>query len=574
MRMTSSHSSAAILAAVLAEHGIRHVVTSPGSRNAPLVLAFHHQPEIKVHVCIDERSAAYVALGMALSIGIPVPVICTSGTAALNHGPALAEAFHSHIPLLSISADRPQEVIGRGHGQSIEQSDIHRPHTVHQDVLDESVMSLEVLTEKAQMAVHLAMHGGRGGSCGPVHLNVPFEEPLYDLAPYAGRHVAPTIGKKAPQSVVPESTSDASLNLLHNALDRGRALVVAGSRPLMARLPQVAPLQIALPCLAECGSHVEGPQVEFGAERWVSEKSWKDDWKPEAVLTVGLPPMSKVVRNALRGIPHWHVRSDLAGFESGWDIWNRLEGHVHHSILQTPLPQNAAQWWDAIRLRHKELDADFTCQWSDLLAWRAIAGVFSSWPEHQRPQCIHVANSASIRYAQYVQLQGVVQKGAAVYANRGVAGIDGCTSTALGWHLARQASKPDVNTWLITGDLAFHYDVNAMLIDSLDSLKGFKIVVMNNSGGGIFRWLPGTKHATMFEKHFETPTSRSIAGIATSLGAHFSQAHHIDELTQGLDALLENEELGILEICTPAEQSAVELTRYMACHGQQFSSSS
>ena len=113
-----------------------------------------------------------------------------------------------------------------------------------------------------------------------------------------------------------------------------------------------------------------------------------------------------------------------------------------------------------------------------------------------------------------------------------------------------------------------------MLVDSLDRLKGFKIVVMNNGGGGIFRWLPGTKHATMFQKHFETPTSRSIEGIATSLGAHFSQAHHIDELTQGLDALLENDELGILEICTPAEQSAVELTRYMACHGQQFSSSS
>ena len=181
MRQSSSHRAASVLAAVLAEQGIRHAVVSPGSRNAPLVLALHLQPDIDVHVSIDERAAAHHALGMALATWTPVPVVCTSGTAALNHGPALAEAFHARVPLLSVTADRPPGVAGRGHGQTIHQTDIHRAHTVHRDVLDASVMNDEALVAAARQAIRASLHGGPGGSAGPVHLNVPFEEPLYEL---------------------------------------------------------------------------------------------------------------------------------------------------------------------------------------------------------------------------------------------------------------------------------------------------------------------------------------------------------------------------------------------------------
>ena len=129
-------------------------MVSPGSRNAPLVLALHHHPDIAVHVTIDERAAAHHALGLALATWTPVPVVCTSGTAALNHGPALAEAFHARIPLLSITADRPQDVVGRGHGQTLTQTGVHAAHVVHHDVLDESIMDVKTLTQRARQALH------------------------------------------------------------------------------------------------------------------------------------------------------------------------------------------------------------------------------------------------------------------------------------------------------------------------------------------------------------------------------------------------------------------------------------
>ena len=204
MRQSSSHRAASVLAAVLAEQGVRHAVVSPGSRNAPLVLALHLQPDIDVHVSIDERAAAHHALGMALATWTPVPVVCTSGTAALNHGPALAEAFHARVPLLSVTADRPQGVAGRGHGQTIHQTDIHRAHTVHRDVLDASVMNDEALVAAARQAIRASLHGGPGGSAGPVHLNVPFEEPLYELGatpPLSASDVAPMPPTASPQSI-------------------------------------------------------------------------------------------------------------------------------------------------------------------------------------------------------------------------------------------------------------------------------------------------------------------------------------------------------------------------------------
>ncbi|HBS20161.1 MAG TPA: hypothetical protein DEA66_04885, partial [Flavobacteriales bacterium] len=341
MLMSSSHPAAAVLAAVLAEQGVRHAVVSPGSRNAPLVIALHHQPDIDVRVSIDERAAAHHALGLALATWTPVPVVCTSGTAALNHGPALAEAFHARIPLLSITADRPSEVIGRGHGQTLNQAGVHGLHTVHHDVLDESTMDVDTLAAKARHAMRQALHGGPGQSAGPVHLNVPFEEPLYDLA----RAVA--VPKAA--ETVPDSTSDrADLKVpeaLRGALNEGKVLVVAGPRPAAVHRTPHATLKVNLPCLAERGAYVEGPLVTHGGERLLHDGQWPDALKPEAVITLGLPPMSKALRAALADVPHWHVGTDLEGEGSGWDIWATLQGEVSAAVLSAPTTHEAKEVW-------------------------------------------------------------------------------------------------------------------------------------------------------------------------------------------------------------------------------------
>ena len=553
MQMSSSHPAAAVLAAVLAEQGVRHAVVSPGSRNAPLVIALHHQPDIDVRVSIDERAAAHHALGLALATWTPVPVVCTSGTAALNHGPALAEAFHARIPLLSITADRPSEVIGRGHGQTLNQAGVHGLHTVHHDVLDESTMDVDTLAAKARHAMRQALHGGPGQSAGPVHLNVPFEEPLYDLA----RAVA------VPKAVetVPDSTSDrADLKVpeaLRGALNEGKVLVVAGPRPAAVHRTPHATLKVNLPCLAERGAYVEGPLVTHGGERLLHDGQWPDALKPEAVITLGLPPMSKALRAALADVPHWHVGTDLEGEGSGWDIWTTLQGEVSAAVLSAPTTHEAKEVWIRAQALLTRVDSAQQPEWSDLSAWKTLVDTWRSWGQETRPNALHVANSASVRYAQWSNLGEALGPDNVFHANRGVAGIDGCTSTAVGW-----AAATGKATWMVTGDVAFHYDANALLTDPVPS--ELRIVVMNNGGGGIFRWLPGTQHPELFERHFETPPNRTVEAQAKAMGATHFLATNDAELRKALSKVVHTSGPTVLEVRTPSAQSAAVLTDYLA----------
>ncbi|MDA0729408.1 MAG: 2-succinyl-5-enolpyruvyl-6-hydroxy-3-cyclohexene-1-carboxylic-acid synthase [Bacteroidetes bacterium] len=561
MHTSSSHPAAAVLAAVLAEHGVRHAVVSPGSRNAPLVLALHHQPEITVHVSLDERSAAHHALGLSLATWTPVPAVCTSGTAALNHGPALAEAFHARIPLLSITADRPADVVGRGHGQSIAQAGVHAAHTVHHDALDESRMDLVELTRRARRAVRLALHGGPGQSAGPVHLNVPLEEPLYDLAP------APTLPSTSEGNL--EDQADSTPNplpipqKLREALDRGRVVVLAGPRPRTAARSASTHLHVNMPCLAERGSGVKGPCVLFGAERVLQDGAWPAPLQPEAVITLGLPPMSKALRNALNGIPHWHVGEDLDGEGTGWDIWGTLQGSAPAEVLTwTSSPMQRDGWNQA---KNHLLEATSACEekWSDLMAWKSMTQTWASWSEKERPNALHVANSASARYAQWLDLAETCSAHATFHANRGVAGIDGCMSTALGWHAGRCGLGQTPSTWLVTGDVAFHYDSNAFLTEPSLQRHGLKVVVINNGGGGIFRWLPGTQHGEVFHRHFETPPARTVASVAQGADAKYLRATSAAELKRALEHARDEEGLVVVEVVTPNVDSADAVKTYL-----------
>jgi len=553
MQMSSSHPAAALLAGVLAEQGVRHAVVSPGSRNAPLVIALHHHPEIDVRVSIDERAAAHHALGLALATWTPVPVVCTSGTAALNHGPALAEAFHARIPLLSITADRPAEVIGRGHGQTLNQAGVHALHTVHHDVLDESTMNVDTLVAKARHAMHQALYGGPGQSAGPVHLNVPLEEPLYDLAPAVGLPTAmetePASTKDRTDLKVPEA--------LRGALDEGKVLVVAGPRPAAVHRTPHATLEVQLPCLAERGACVEGPLVMHGGERLLHEGQWPDAIKPEAVITLGLPPMSKALRTALAGVPQWHVGTDLEGEGSGWDIWATLQGEVPASVLSTRATQKAKEVWTGAQALLTRVDSTQQPEWSDLSAWKTLVDTWRSWAQETRPKALHVANSASARYAQWSDFSEALGPDAVFHANRGVAGIDGCTATAVGW-----AAATGKATWMVTGDVAFHYDANALLTDPVPS--ELRIVVINNGGGGIFRWLPGTQHPDLFERHFETPPNRTVEAQARAMGATHFLATNEAELREALSKVVHTSGPTVLEVKTPSAQSASVLTNYLA----------
>ena len=191
---------------------------------------------------------------------------------------------------------------------------------------------------------------------------------------------------------------------------------------------------------------------------------------------------------------------------------------------------------------------------------------WSSWNEEARPSALHVANSASARYAQWLNINSALAKDACVHANRGVAGIDGCLSTALGWHAGQVDSGKKPQTWVITGDVAFHYDSNAFLTESSLSRHGLKVVVINNGGGGIFRWLPGTQHGEVFNRHFETPPARTVSSVAQGANATYLRASSASELKQALEHARDEEGLVMLEVITPNMVSANEVSAYLkAC---------
>lgn len=550
-RQTSSHPAAAIVTEVLVEFGVRHVVTSPGSRNAPLVMAMHHHPDLEVHVSVDERAAAHHALGLALATFTPVPAVCTSGTAALNHGPALAEATHARIPLLSLTADRSADVVGRGHGQCIRQHQVHSLHAVHSDELDAATCTEDALWTKARTALHQAMYGGPGGTPGSVHLNVPFPEPLYDLGPVpTAPELDDTLRMPAPRvlQTLPES--------FQRALASGKALVVAGPNPGLTHRGNQK-LHTNLPCLAECGSGVYGPLTVHGGERLLVNGVLPEALQPEVILTVGLPPMCKAIRRALEGLPHMHVNGQ------GWDVWGTLQGSCGPEALEAACPEDMASIWrEAMRTMQGTHDSHRT-GWSDWQAWDVLTDTLSSWTDGRGPQGIHLANSASARYAQWFNLEDASGPGCVIHANRGVAGIDGCTSTALGWHAAKTRAHRAHTTWLISGDVAFHYDANAMLCSPSLNREGLKIVVFNNGGGGIFRWLPGKTHADMFERHFETPPTRTVAQLAAAMGASHRTAHNDAQLREELMLLASDSGFAVLEIVTPNEPSGQVAMDYL-----------
>ena len=543
---SSTHPSARAIVKGLVRGGVKHIVSSPGSRNAPLVLACHHHPDMEIVVSIDERSGAHHALGIAMGTGQPVAVICTSGTAALNHGPALAEAFHARLPLISITADRPVDAIGKGHGQSIVQRGVHRHHVVHEDVLDEAQLDESVLLARVEQAVSQSKQGGPGQTPGPVHLNVPLEEPLYDL-----QDLELEVDNQACDN---SAQAEYRYDQFEGSQTDGRILVLAGNRPLASQGGVATHLNTNLPCLAERGAHMSGPHVIHGADRLIQNGALPDHLMPTAVLTVGLPPMSKSWRKAFQGLPHWHVG------EPGWDMWNCLKGTLPLSVLDSMKPEASfvEEWMrQADRLQSSSRHAPE--EWSDLRAWIELSQGWKRLDESRKPSALHLANSASARYAQWVNLEGALRQGAPVMANRGVAGIDGCVSTALGWQMA----NPTSDAWMVCGDLAFHYDINAWMMDTPQAMKGLKVVVMNNGGGGIFRWLPG-RDREGFERLFETPPNRTVGDVCRLIGAKHWQVRSAEEVSRAVQEVALHDGNAVLEICTPNDTSADVLHQHLS----------
>lgn len=552
----TTHTLCRHLVALCVAHGVRRVVLSPGSRNAPLVVAFAREAAIEHRVVVDERVAAFVALGMATRSQEPVALVCTSGTAMLNYAPAVAEAYYRHIPLIVISADRPDEWIDQDDSQTIRQYGAlaHFVKQSYQLPTTDDKTSLWYASRMVNEALLLA----KEPCCAPVHINVPLRDPLCavaDVEPAQPKVVAAT------QAMSQVAKSDAER--FAHAISRARKVMILAtmSQPSahlqealsrLAQLPQVVVLTESIANLHDANFIPTIDRVLTAIDN-----SEKTDFAPELLITLGGAPVSRMVKEFLRTYTpneHWRVGSD-----------NRLIDTMQcltHSIAASPasfmaqmaaLCQQSASdysalWHDrevvATALHNRVLDA---APWCDMRAFSVLL------PAIPQGTVLHLSNGTSIRYAQLFDTPQV----AASYCNRGVSGIDGSTSTALGASLV-----DDKQHLLITGDMSFGYDAGA-LATALATPR-FKIVVINNGGGGIFRFIKGPSDLPELEECFEVQRRQPIEGYAAIHGFSYYCADNEEALQKALPMFFaESDRPAILSIETPAEINATVLRNYM-----------
>lgn len=524
---------------------IQHIVISPGSRNAPLTIGFTNDSFFTCYSIVDERCAAFFGLGIAQQIKQPVALVCTSGSALLNYYPAIAEAFYSQIPLIVVSADRPTEKIDIGDGQTIRQRNVFENHSLMNANLTENASAendrlIQLAIEKAKKLK------------GPVHINVPFEEPLYnsiDLPTYTATEIENLMEE--------ESVNNFDPSLFYSAK---KIVVLIGSQDpqvinqknidFLAELPQTV-------VLTEINSNVHHPYIVSNIDTLITTFTDEDfkNFQPDLLITFGGMVVSKRVKAMFRAYPpkqHWHVDSLRA-----YDTFGSLTAHVKQSAnsfieqLKEGISIKESNFAASVNQLMKERKAGHqrylqNIPFSDL---KAFDGIWKQLPQNIQLQ---ISNSAVIRYAQLFETHPSVD----VYCNRGTSGIDGSTSTAMGAAVA--STKQTV---LITGDISFFYDSNGLWNNYIPN--NFKIIIINNSGGGIFRILPGHQENSTFNTFFETEHQLTAEHLAKMYGFKYVTAKNETELEMALKLLFtNNEEPQILEVFTPSKINRDLLRNY------------
>jgi 2-succinyl-5-enolpyruvyl-6-hydroxy-3-cyclohexene-1-carboxylate synthase len=552
---TSDHFAAAELASLCLAKGIRHAVISPGSRSAPLVIAFGKLDGMQCLQVIDERSAAFFALGMAQQLHAPVALICTSGSAVLNYGPAIAEAFYQRIPLLVITADRPEEWVDQGEGQAIRQQGVLALHMKRSMQLPR-LTSDELARWHCGRLINEAIDATLLPVPGPVHVNVPFAEPLYNRS-------EADAGTKAIAQVMTESfvLPDHARWLMAQLSSARKVMVLAGqgiwSEGLKKQLQQLAALpQVTV--MVEATSNLDDAAFITCIDRAIEgvDPANEADLQPDLLITFGGAVVSKRIKGLLRKwrpAQHWNIDAG----QRHYDTYQSLT----HDIAVSPevfFAQIAAgvkpgesiygEAWRMVDARTRDRHAEILSgtPWCDLKASEII---LQRIPEGSD---VHLANSTAARYAQLFDRRS----GLRWFSNRGTSGIDGCTSTAVGSAFASQ--RP---TTLITGDTAFLYDSNAFWNAHLSPL--LRIIVIDNGGGNIFRYIEGPDKDPALLPWFEAPHGRDPLALVKSFDLPWREAKDADALRDGLEWLYgEHAKPAALVVRTDATLSPKVLREY------------
>ena len=522
----SNHLWGKLVANALFQFGIRKVFFSPGSRSTPLLIGFEEHAQIDCVPVLDERSAGFIALGYSKRINKPTALLCTSGSAPTNWFPAVVEASHASVPLFLLSADRPPELQGCASGQTINQENLFGDFVRSFNQAPLPSHDLDSIT-KLKMILSSAFEKSMGLNSGPVHLNFPFREPLFlqncDTDPVIAEFPEPKLYQDPPFA------SDELIALSSLTKKSKRPILIAGEtvpfEPLLC-LSQRYPIPILCDAVSDSRNQIKVNAI-LRYENILRNQPTSEQLKPDMVICLGQLPTSKSLRNWLDKIDVKRVVVEPRGINVD-------------PLQKKGIPFNID--FDSIgKLKFAEVEDSWLMQWQSIeqSVELKMEQYFSNDKSLSEPKLVrilsshlpndallHVANSMPIRDCEWFWKR--TSSDCKLFSNRGVNGIDGTLGTAIG--IAHESGKP---TFLLTGELAFLHDSNALLLSNY-FIGSLTILLINNQGGGIFEHLPISKYHS-FEKCFLTPQSCNFESLASAHGISYFPATSWNDIIKEIE---------------------------------------
>ena len=535
------------LAAILLAKGIDDVIISPGSRNGPLTHTFVGSGQFNCRNIVDERSAAYFAIGLSQAKQKPVVIVCSSGTATLNYTPAVAEAYYLNVPLIVLTADRPDYWIDQAESQCIRQTNIYQNFTKKEVnlPLGESEKELWFAAREINECMNVAI----SGTPAPVHINIPLEEPLHDLL---DEQLPPV--KVIEPAEMQSGLTETELKKLASVFNQVKKILILPGQQIpnpglenqLAELTAKTGAVLLKEHLANLNDSIFCSSIDTVMASLLEDNI--KDFQPDLLISFGGQFVSKSLKQFLRKnkpTNHWHLSLSAEHFDT-------------YQSLTKVINQDAADFFGQLLEKVNEKDSTYLNRWkekeiqvnqrrdtfidqsvfSDLKVFEQIR---KSIPENT---VVHLGNSTPVRY-------GLIcnpVKNAQYFGNRGTSGIDGSLSAAVGF-----ASESEKLNTIILGDLSFFYDSNALFNKYIAS--NLRVIVINNRGGNIFEILKGPSESPAFREHFFTENSFKAEGIAKTFGLDYLKAENESELKTVLQQFYspEQQQAALLEIFTDSE---------------------
>ncbi len=550
--MISSKKQIQQLANILLAKEVTNIVISPGSRNGAIIHTLASNNQFNIINLVDERSAAYFAMGMAISKKQPIAILCSSGTATLNYAPAIAEAYYQNIPLIILTADRPEYLINQLEAQCINQKNIYSNFVTQEITLPIGESNIDIA--KASRDINNCINSAINNS-KPIHINIPIEEPIYELE---NKEINKLSVRNIRTAKLNTSIDIEKLEILLNKLNQTKKiLIIAGQMSPYEGLQPLIDLfadSVGAVVIHEILSNLKLQSGLSNFDLILSSLNAEElvDYQPEIVISIGGQLVSKQIKQFLRKYPpyeHWHICQN--------------ETHADtYMCLSEIIPVNPLNFFESMLAAFYDVKMGFKLNSKYRDIWSAkshkINTTYLNWIENQEfsdfkvhniiaqntPEnsILHLGNSTSIRYAILNGYKFISE----FYCNRGTSGIDGSLSTAVGF----ASTSATINT-IILGDLSFFYDSNALFNNDLPT--NLRIIVINNQGGNIFGLIPGPNKTKAFEKSFLAKHNYSAKGIAETFGVEYISASDSNELSNALKKLYKNRNISLLEVFTNTE---------------------